>query len=61
VLVYYLLFFCLDWGITRFGVCCHKSFDGGICDVGANEVIGANYTVTTPFLKPLLIVWLNLV
>jgi hypothetical protein len=23
--------------------------------IGANEVIGANYTVTTPFLKPLLI------
>jgi hypothetical protein len=23
-------------------------------DVGANEVIGANYTATTPFLKPLL-------
>jgi hypothetical protein len=22
---------------------------------GANEVIGANYTVSTPFLKPLLI------
>jgi hypothetical protein len=24
--------------------------------VGANEIIGANYSVTTPFLKPLLIV-----
>jgi len=24
--------------------------------MGANEVIGANYTVTTPFFKPLLIV-----
>jgi hypothetical protein len=24
-------------------------------EYGANEVIGANYTTTTPFLKPLLI------